>query len=182
MQPDSVGSNPIVLEALYRGTATLCAGRIHDCNEPVVSIPVYGWTTVQQARVMLLEAVIHCLTTPLERQADPTHWQRWRAALDPALCVVLPGSDADLVELHAPASPVAAEPWQLADDEQTYGEQAAHWIVVDGSWTHDLSDPVPTEEDAQRLADAINAADPVAEAHRHWFAIHLPHALQRDAP
>jgi len=182
MQPDPARSNPIVLKALCRGTATVCAEATRSCDEPVVAIPVHAWTTIEQARVALLDAVVHRLTTPLEREADPTHWQRWRAALDPALCLALPGSDADLLELHAPASPVAAEPWQLADDEQTYGGHAGHWIVVDGSWTHDLSDAVPTEEEAQRLADAINAADPVAEAHRHWFAIHLPEALRQEAP
>ena len=54
-------------------------------------------------------------------------------------------------------------PWQLANDADTYGDQAGWWIVVSPDFEDELSPPFATLEECQREIERLNTAK--AEAH-----------------
>jgi antirestriction protein ArdC/phage/plasmid primase-like uncharacterized protein len=52
---------------------------------------------------------------------------------------------------------LAAKPWQLADDPETYGDNAGHWIVVSADGENELAGgPWPDYERAEQEAGYIN--------------------------
>ena len=82
-----------------------------------------------------------------------------------------PGSVAECDRMDGPEPEVEDVVWQLADDPQTYGEDAGAWSVVDGTLANELTEPVASCEEVQRQADALNAEDVYAEWYRHWFRL-----------
>lgn len=136
----------------------------------LVSVSVAPEDLVDNVRERLLDDVVRAINGP-ERPAVHESNQELRTFFRSAVEKAVPGSCAKQVEPLAPAPPIDAQPWQLADDVVSYGQHAGWWIVVDGTHVNELAEPVPTRELARHIADGINAADPTAEWHRHWFVL-----------
>ncbi|GBR00028.1 hypothetical protein AA23498_3600 [Acetobacter nitrogenifigens DSM 23921 = NBRC 105050] len=160
--------HPISLEPVFRG-------RLSDLPQEIargrpgarlVSVSVAPFDCVDDVRTRLLDDIV--------REFDHRRWMEdsfsaWRAVLQPAVELAYPGPASDQAQPDAPQPPLDAQPWRLADDQDTYGERAAWWIVVDGSLDRELSDAFPTAALAQACADRLNREDPNAEWYRHWF-------------
>lgn len=161
-----------VLTRVFEGTFSHFPPDVREAARDgyLVSVSVAPDDLVDNVRERLLDDVVRAINGP-ERPSvhdrDQEVRRRFRASVEKAV----PGSCAKQVEPLAPAPPIDAQPWQLARDPQAYGQHAGWWIVVDGTLAHELSEPVPTHALAQRIADGINAADPTAEWHRHWFVL-----------
>jgi len=177
MRPDATSSNTVLLVPICRGMPTQCRAAIelHSAEQIVVAVRIYPWTMTDRARTDLNDAVIDLVTSEPERCADLGLYSEWTRALEPAITACYPGSPTALADPLALESKCNALPWQLADDPATYGAQAGHWIVVDGSLDREVEEECyPTEAEAQAAADRINAEDPLTEQYYHWFALHLP--------
>lgn len=177
MRPDFSWSETVLLIPICRGMPSQCQPEleVHSVEQIVVAVPIYPWTMTDRARTDLNDAVINLVTSERERCADLGLYREWTRALEPTITACYPGSPAAVADPLALESKCNALPWQLADDPATYGAQAGHWIVVDGSLDQEIDeDCYPTEAEAQEAADRINAEDPLTEQYHHWFALHMP--------
>ncbi|MFT9160715.1 MAG: hypothetical protein ABF491_10170 [Acetobacter sp.] len=166
--------NPCLSPVLvWRGRASaLPASLCRDgASHALLSVSVAPEDTVRSVRERLVDELIRATAGA---QARPEDHPALCRLFEPMAWHACPGMPADRADPGAPEPPLAAQPWQLAGDPQTYAERAGWWIVVDGSWNHELSDTVPCREQAQAIADRLNAADPGAEWYRHWFCVATP--------
>jgi len=176
MRADFSWSKHDLIVPICRGMPTQCQPEldVYSTDHIVVAVPIYPWTMTDRARTDLNDAVINLVTSEAERCDDPGLYREWTRALEPAITTCYPGSPFDVADGLALESKCNAVPWQLADDPATYGAQAGHWIVVDGSLDQEIDEEsYPTETEAQAAADRINAEDPLIEQYHHWFALHL---------
>ncbi|GBQ21552.1 hypothetical protein AA0472_0486 [Acetobacter estunensis NRIC 0472] len=161
-----------VLTRVFEGTFSHFPPAVREAARDgyLVSVSVAPGDLVDNVRERLLDDVVRAINGP-ERPAVHESNQELRALFWNAVEKAVPGSCAEHVQPLAPAPPIDAQPWQLADDVEEYGQQAGWWIVVDGTHANELSDAMPTRALAQHIADGINAADPTVEWHRHWFVL-----------
>jgi hypothetical protein len=66
--------------------------------------------------------------------------------------------------------------FQLADDPETYEEQAGWWLVVSDDLEKELSNPFPTEEMAQIHMDLLEASEAVLD---NWSTGDLAAAVRK---
>ena len=159
-----------VLTPLWRGRASLMPAPVQarGADGALISVSIAPEDLNDSARERLLDEILRVMPVPA-RCAMARGF--WRSRFRPLVEAAYPGSLADCAQCDAPAPPLEAVVWQLADDPQTYGEHAGAWIVVDGTLANELTEPVASCEEAQRQAGALNAADVHAEWYRHWFLL-----------
>ena len=159
-----------VLTPLWRGRASLMPAPVQarGADGALISVSIAPAALHDRARHPLPDAILLGMPVPA-RCAMARGF--WRSRYRPLVEAAYPGSLADCAQCDAPAPPLEAVVWQLADDPQTYGEHVGAWIVVDGTLANELTEPVASCEEVQRQADALNAEDVYAEWYRHWFLL-----------
>ncbi|ADU66162.1 hypothetical protein Selin_1428 [Desulfurispirillum indicum S5] len=70
--------------------------------------------------------------------------------------------------------PSPAIPWQLADDPETYGDNAGHWILVSSDGENELpGGPWPTQEQAEQEARKHIQEAHQDESGRLWDVLYM---------
>jgi len=139
-----------------------------DCP-PLASVSIAPYDHLDDVRDRLLDDLIRILHTQDWMNDDIAPWRDlYRKPVE----ALYTGSPCDLAEAGAPTAPLGACVWRLADDSETYGEQAGWFLVVDGSLNTEVAGSFATEAEAQAVADRLNADDPFDGCwYRHWFRI-----------
>jgi len=166
--------SPVVtprLKCVFRGSAASLPDAVRATAHDTLLVPVAVAPEdhLDFTRLALMDAlVIHAMPDNL----TPDQTTAWRAAFEQAAIAACPGHPADYTEPFEPPPPLDATPWQINEDHEGYAHKPGHWIVLSGDGT-DETDPTPhrTREEAQAVADRLNAEDPHRDPYSYWFTV-----------